>query len=378
MTEPLATKDNESWVRNPHYTFVRCSNDEIFAKHGRRSLFSEMVRDDARNGVLADIVDYLSQERLLSDLRQTFSRVATNDLVELLDWLADRGIIVNGSSAERRIDAYLRATGTLESSLANIKIGIVGGGAVGMRVARSLIEFGIGHIRQLSGVMIESIEDARVVRFDLPGEVIPINSATALEEHVLDTNSDGEYCAISGDENDSEQIKSVFEDIDLGLVALDRFSPSALHTANEVAIELNRTWLFVYVDGSEISVGPVFVPGQTPCYLELAIQDDAGMKWRGQAWLYNEKQNDLKSDLQGSSQSVSGALSTMVPCHADVAAGIVSREVIRLLTSKTSALQSRNLHISFEDLEFVYSNVMRLPRCPACSVARAPYRSTFF
>ena len=125
-------------------------------------------------------------------------------------------------------------------------------------------------------------------------------------------------------------------------------------------------------------MGPVFVPGQTPCYLELAIQEDAGMSWRGQAWLYNEKKNEMTSDRQSSLRSISGALSTMIPCHADVAAGIVSREVIRLLTANKSALQSRNLHISFEDLEFVYSNVMRLPRCPACSVARAPYRSTFF
>ena len=378
MTEQLATKDDVRWVRNPHYTFIRCSDDEVFAKHGRRSLFSEMVRDDTHNGVLADIVDYLSQERLLSDLRQTFSQVDKDDLVELIGWLADRGIIVNGSGSGSRIDAYLRATGTMESSLANVRIGIVGGGAVGMRVARSLIEFGVGRVRQLSGVVIESVEDARVARVDLPAEVIPINSATALEEHVLDANSDGEYCAISGDESDSEQIKSVFEAVDLGIVALDRFSPSALHTANEVAIELNRTWLFVYVDGSEISVGPVFVPGKTPCYLELAIQDDAGMKWRGQAWLYNEKKNDVASDLRRSSHSISGALSTMIPCHADVAAGIASREVLRLLTSKKSALQSRNLHTSFEDLEFVYSNVMRLPRCPACSVSRAPYRSTFF
>ncbi len=378
MTEQHATKDNENWVRNPHYTFMRCSDDEVFAKHGRRSLFSEMVRDDGNNGVLANIVDYLSQDRSLSDLRQKFPRVDKDDLMELLGWLADRGIIVNGYGSERRIDAYLRATGTSDASLANVRIGVVGGGAVGMRIARSLAEFGIGYIRQLSGVTIESIDDARVVRFDLPAAVIPINSATALEEHVLDAGADGEYSAISGDESDSEQIKSVFDDVDFGIVALDRFSPSMLHTANEVAIELDRTWLFVYVDGSEISMGPVFVPGQTPCYLELAIQDDAGMKWRGQAWLYNEKKNDMTSALQGNSEPVSGALSTMLPCHADVAAGIVSREVLRLLTSNKSALQSRNLHTSFEDLEFVYSNVMRLPRCPACSVARAPYRSTFF
>ena len=378
MTGQSATKNNESWVQNPHFTFIRCSDDEVFAKHGRRSLFSEMVRDDAHNGVLANVVDYLSQERSLSDLQQEFSRVSKDDLDELLGWLTDRGIIVNGYSSESRIDAYLRVTGALEPALANVRIGIVGGGAVGMRVARSLAEFGIGRIRQLSEVVIESVEDARVVRIDLPAEVIPINSATALEEHVLGANSDHEYSAISGDEGDSEQIKSVFEDVDLGIVALDRFSPSALHTANEVAIELERTWLFVYVDGSEISMGPVFVPGQTPCYLELAIQDDAGMKWRGQAWLYNEKRNDMASDRQSRAQSVAGALSTIIPCHADVAAGVVSRELLRLLTANKSALQSRNLHASFEDLEFVYSNVMRLPRCPACSVFRAPYRSTFF
>ena len=277
------------------------------------------------------------------------------------------------------MDTYLRATGTAESSsLADVKIGIVGGGAVGVRLARCFADFGIGRIRQLSGVTIASSEDARIVRVAVPPEVIPINSATVLEKYLIETDFHGEYCAISGAENEPEQMRSVFDDVDLGVVALDSFSPDSLHTANEVAINLDRTWLFVYVDGSEISMGPVFVPGETPCYLDLAIQEDAGLRWRGQSWLYNEKKNDLMKETESSVGCEHGTLSTMIPCHADVAAGILSREVLRLLTTKSSSLQSRNLQISFEDLEFVYSNVMALPRCPACSASRAPYRSTFF
>lgn len=379
MTDQIATKDNKNWVRNPHYIFIRCSDDEIFAKHGRRSLFSEVVRDDARNGVLADVVDYLSQERSLIDLERTFATVNREDMVELLRWLSDRGIVVNSSGHQSRVCNYVRATGTAEyPSLADVGIGIVGGGAVGVRLARCFSDFGVGRIRQLSGVTIQSSEGARVVRLDVPADSMPINSAKALEEFVLNVDFEGEYCAVSGDENDATKMRSVFDDVDLAVVALDSFSPDALHTANEIAIELDRTWLFVYVDGSEISLGPVFVPGETPCYLELAIQEDAGLHWRGQSWLYNEKKNELVSRLQDTTESAHSRLSTMIPCHADVAAGIASREVLRLMTSKTSSLRSRNLQISFEDLEFVYTNVMALPRCPACSVLRAPYRSTFF
>lgn len=379
MTGELKTKDNDTWVRNPHFTFVRCNDNEVLAKHGRRSLFSEIVRDDAHNGVLADVVDYLSQERLFSDLEQTFSSVNREDLAELMHLLADRGVIVHGNGMQGRMDSYLRATGTVESSsLAEFKIGIVGGGAVGVRLARCFADFGIGRIRQLSGVAIASSDDARTVRLAVPPKAIPINTATVLEKDLLAMGFDGEYYAISGAENEPEHMRSVFDDVDLGVVALDSFSPDSLHTANEVAISLDRTWLFVYVDGSEISMGPVFVPGETPCYLDLAIQEDAGLRWRGQSWLYNEKKNDLMRETGSSTGSAHGTLSTMIPCHADVAAGIVSREVLRLLTTKSSSLQSRNLQISFEDMEFIYSNVMTLPRCPACSGSRAPYRSTFF
>ena len=379
MTTDLETKQNMTWVRNPHYEFIRCNDNEIFAKHGRRSLFSEIVRDDAHNGVLADVIDYLSQERSLSDLEQTFASVDKSDLAELLSWLSDRGIVVSGPAPQGRIDSYLRATGTpAPPSLKNVSIGIVGGGAVGLRLARCCADFGVGHIRQLSGVTLASVDDARIVRFAVPPDSTPINSAEALEAHVRETGFGGEYYAISGDENDAAQIRSVFDDVDLGVVALDSFSPDSLHTTNEIAIDLERTWLFVYVDGSELSMGPVFVPGETPCYLELAIQEDAGMQWRGQSWLYNERKNDLVNEPDSCTRPVSGTLSTMIPCHADVAAGIASREVLRLLTTTRSSLQSRNLRISFEDLEFVYSNVMALPRCPACSASRAPYRSTFF
>jgi len=379
VTADLETEQNMTWVRNPHFEFIRCNDNEIFAKHGRRSLFSEIVRDDAHNGVLADVIDYLSQERLLGDLERTFANVGKNDLAELLSWLADRGIVVNGPAPQSRIDTYLRATGTpAPLSLENVSVGIVGGGAVGLRLARCCADFGIGRIRQLSGVTLASADDARVVRFAVPPDSTPINSAKALQEHVLETGFRGEYYAISGDENDASQIRSVFEDVDLGIVALDSFSPDSLHTTNEIAIDMERTWLFVYVDGSELSMGPVFVPGETPCYLELAIQEDAGMQWRGQSWLYNERKNEPVSEPDSCARPVPSALSTMIPCHADVAAGIVSREVLRLLTTTRSSLQSRNLRISFEDLEFVYSNVMALPRCPACSASRAPYRSTFF
>ena len=379
VTEELKTKGTDTWVRNPHFTFVRCNDNEVLAKHGRRSLFSEIVRDDAHNGVLADVVDYLSQERMFGDLEQTFSRVDREDLAKLVHWLSDRGVVVHGNGAQGRMDSYLRATATAEtSSLAEVKIGIVGGGAVGVRLARCFADFGVGRIRQLSGVTIASLDDARTVRFAVPPEAIPINTVKALEKDLIAMGFDGEYWAISGAENEPENMRSVFDDVDLGVVALDSFSPDSLHSANEVAISLDRTWLFVYVDGSEISMGPVFVPGETPCYLDLAIQEDAGLRWRGQSWLYNERKNDLMRGTGTSTGSEHRVLSTMIPCHADVAAGIVSREVLRLLTTNSSSLQSRNLQISFEDMEFIYSNVMMLPRCPACSGSRAPYRSTFF
>ena len=86
-------------------------------------MFSEIVRDDARSGILANVIDYLSQERLLSDLERTFASV-DRMIWQSAEWLSARGIVVNGPAPPGRIDTYPAGYGTpVPPPLGNVSIG---------------------------------------------------------------------------------------------------------------------------------------------------------------------------------------------------------------------------------------------------------------
>ncbi len=367
------------WMLNPHCVVIRCNNDEILIRHSKRSLFSDIVRDVGASGVLADVVELLSEAKTIPDI-QGLVEVNEADLTHLLGYLESRGVVVRIDQTISVADFYTRLLKgrRLADSTGSVTIGIVGGGVLGTRIAMHIAEFGFSEIIQLSGVSVQSPEEYSALRLSPQLETPAVNSAHALKNHLIERGFDGSYTPVEGDEHDVDQIRSVFARSDFCIVALDHFSPDALHTSNDVAIDQGRRWLFVYLDGSEIAMGPVFVPGETPCYLELSIQQDAALNYRGQSWLYNEK---LNSNGRGAREAPAHELVSPrvgISAHVDIASGFASSEILNLFASGTSALLGRTLHISLEDLGFEHANVMTLPRCPACSRLRGPYRSTFY
>ncbi|MYK87160.1 MAG: hypothetical protein F4018_01745, partial [Acidobacteria bacterium] len=54
-------------VLNPHLRVVQCGNDELLVKHGLRSRFSTLLRDDGRTGLLAVVVRAFREPSTLAD-----------------------------------------------------------------------------------------------------------------------------------------------------------------------------------------------------------------------------------------------------------------------------------------------------------------------
>ena len=373
----------DKWMVNPHSLVVRCSNDEVVVRSGAQPKFTRVVRDPEENGVLADAVEMLSTGCTVAELVESLSSRPGDITEEFVSGLVqnleqERLIVkVNGLNPVSSHLAFAFGNDN-ERELPNKVIGIVGGGGVGVRLANHLMHYAVKKVKHLSNATLESSRVTGTLGFPYnPQADTSVNSARWMEESLSFKNRTGEherkYQAFEGNETDKGLLRNIFADTDLVVVALDQFSPSILHTVNEVAIELGKQWIFGYVDGGETYVGPLFTPGETACYLELVIQRDAMLPQRGQRshrgvnWLFNEKLN----------KSEDIARPSLVPAHIDVVAGIITQEVITFLVSGKCALMSRTLYISLETLEFSHSNVLNLPRCPACSMNNATYRSTF-
>jgi bacteriocin biosynthesis cyclodehydratase domain-containing protein len=124
----------------------------------------------------------------------------------------------------------------------------------------------------------------------------------------------------------------------------------------------------LYTDGSEALVGPLYVPGETCCYNEFEIQHEAtlvGMK--DNYLLYKEALSEGR--LDGSHLAL--------PPYLNAAAALAATGVLRFLLSGKSFLVGRCTRLDFERMSVDYEEVMRLPRCPACSPRRPGHRHLF-
>ncbi len=48
VSEPA--NENTVWILNPYLHVIRCSANEFVVRHGGRSRFSQIIRDDGRTG----------------------------------------------------------------------------------------------------------------------------------------------------------------------------------------------------------------------------------------------------------------------------------------------------------------------------------------
>ena len=359
-----------TWMLNPHYSVIRCNSDEVLLKHSRRSSFSESLTDDMRTGMLANLVELLQEPRTLSSIAE-LTGMPDDTISSVVTSLQTKGIAirVDGNSVPPIMYLQMLKPTLDPSSLAEKSICIVGGGLLAARIVNHLATYGVS-LAHLSSYEISCYDELRTYGIPASGTRLPEKATTLIKRNLKQLGVTTDYRVVDGLERDTSNLTPLIISSDLTVVALDVFSPALLHTANEIAIREEKPWMFAYLDGSEISIGPIMMPGDGPCYLELAIQQDAALKHRGHSWLYSERMNQVKE--------TTASYLRVVPAHVDIAAGLTASEAIRWAVLRSSALMGRSLHISLETLQFNHANVMRLPRCPACARIRAPYRATFF
>lgn len=342
-------------VRNPYLTVVQCTDDEVLLRHGARSRYSRVLRDDGRHRVLGPLLRAFERPRLSEDVVEPLSdRAGKEEIGGLIEQLAQDGVLVpEGSGTYQMYRSVIG--GRPVRALEQAAVGLIGLGTVGSRLATQLAELGAGQVRGLA---------AGTGTGGGGGDGDGTFAAEAAGAgHPAVERLDG---GLEGPEGE-KALESLLDDSDLVVLALDGFRPSVLHRLNRTAVAAGRPWLPVYADGSELIVGPLVVPGESACYNEHEIQHESSRALRREFQIYSEELSDRTVD----------DLPPLLPPYASIAASWAAIGITSFLTDGSSFLVGRAIRVDFERLEITQEHVLRLPRCPVCTEHRPSFRHPF-
>lgn len=336
--DPIAVETATSYVLNPSLRVMRCSDDELLVKHGTRALFSEIVSDDERRHLLGRIADRLRRPGTLAELEAegVFAPEEAEATGQILAYLRDRGVVTDASHSLSQV--YLDTVVGGTPRLREATVAILGSGAMARQVATRMA----------------ALEPGRLV---MAAERPPAIEAPA---HV-------EVVARETDLTDDGAVRAVLEGAGLALAALDVWSPRALHAVNAGAITGRTPWMPAFFDGGEAIVGPACIPGESACYFEYEIQQEASLGLRDEYHLYKETLADEGAEPR----------SLILAPFVDIAAGLAVTAALKFLATGRTFTVNRAVHVDLERGSIDYQDVFRLPRCPACAGLRPPQRHLF-
>jgi bacteriocin biosynthesis cyclodehydratase domain-containing protein len=307
----------------------------------------------------------------LDDLvaEQVISETDIEPARKLLAYLQTRNVVIAPDADLNSVYLQTLAKGPAASAgIGEYRVGMAGCGQVGRRIASHLASFGPGLLILADDRPPDHRQNGHDGGSQNGGEGRgDARSYVDVLRRRLRAGGCAAVEARSGSLTDDGALTDLFKSSDLGVAALDCVSPRMLHHVNSIAVQERKPWCSVYMDGSEAVVGPIYVPGETSCYLEFELQSDASVALRDEHFLYREYLEQLPA---------TGTRPVLEP-YADVAAGMASAAILQFLVRGQSFAVNRATRIDFERMSIDYQDVLRLPRCPACGLDRGAYRHVF-
>lgn|GEM_PF-2555214 len=126
---------------------------------------------------------------------------------------------------------------------------------------------------------------------------------------------------------------------------------ASLLQLNAFSLATGTPWLPIISDAAEITLGPLIVPGRSPCLVCLRVRAEAL--------------------APGPVRLLRVGSRPMLPAAVQAAAGVAVVEVLKsLLGADRPAIEERLIRIHLRTLAWTRADVLRLPRCPACASVR--------
>ncbi len=334
---------------------VILNENEVLIQHGTRSRPSELLRDTELRGFLGPLMARLVESPATAeDLRQLGQPAHQTDVQQMLDDLLAVGILA--PAAEDLLSAYLRYSFGAATPLVGRSAVLVGAGPLGARIGAGLLQHGLGSLTVLDSRQTDEVWN----RF-APLGVQANGAAPAAQALVAALGTNGgprervRVCEVGFDDLDG--LEREIGRHDLLVAAFERPHLRLLHLINRVCLQLEKPWLLAQIDGSFGIAGPLFSPPDTACYNCFRTLLDTTVPSKDMAERYR------RHLANGRDPSFFPGL----PAHCDLVAGYTTLGAVHFLARRTSFLLGRALMLDFGVMGLDLEDVLRLPRCPACS-----------
>ena len=358
----MQVRDDARYIVNPYLAIVRCTGDELLVRHGSRSTYSRVLLDEGRRNLLGRVLAAFETPTAPDTAAAKFD--GDDGVLEIIDRLVHERVIID--EREHLPSVYLSlGSGGEATPLHAVSVGLYGLGPLGAVIGRQLAAMGVGHVTGVDDRIV-SERDALFLAATV-GRASP--GASLAENFTASMTAAGLPGAVgrAGLLDDEDDLVELVEANDVTVAAFEAFRPTLLHAVNHAAIAAGKPWLPVHADGSEAIIGPLVVPGRSPCFNEFEVQHEASRTLRSEYLLYKEQLEH--QPLVGSYQ--------LVPPLASLVASWAVVGLLPFLLTGSSHLVGKALRVDFERAEITQERILRLPRCPACSSLRPDYRHPF-
>ncbi len=148
------------------------------------------------------------------------------------------------------------------------------------------------------------------------------------------------------------------ENIDILIYSEDIPTSEELRKINKYCIDNNISWINLKIGELKFQVGPLVVPNETACYECATNRINGNLNYYEEEKAYENYKNLEKENVKV----------FMNDMFINIAVNITVWEVVKYLTKIYSAVSTGRI-IFFDGLsmELSTSNILKMPKCPACS-----------
>jgi adenylyltransferase/sulfurtransferase len=322
------------------------------------------------------VVPLLDGRHTLEEIQASAGDVfRPEDLGECLDVLGGQGVIVEADIPAPHVPAAERmapqlnlfrdlAPGLdLQARLTRATVAVLGLGGAGTATAMALGSAGVGTVRCVDWLSLTptDIYWSPFLGADRVGE----NRAEAAARAVRSGAPEVSVPVDAGALDSEDDIRRAIGGADYAVCCLDSSQSNLIFKLNRVCLADGVRWCAGSSAGIEITAGPAFQPGASPCYVCYRMRAVACAGNPEEAFAYEKYLDRRRRDDSATRESL--------VFGAGLVANLVGLEVVKTLTGIAEpSLVGRIVTIRLSDLAIERHTVLRKPWCPACFAPAEP------
>jgi len=317
---------------NPSFIPVLLNEDTVHLRAGPWDGPVKTIRDPEKGGQLGSLFDALDGRTHVVDLLDAIAPEQQSDVAELLLELHDSAIIYDD---QNRTETWPHLSIKPDfrndpEPLDNHSVLIITVGDIGRQVSEDLVSFGLNDVQVASPSWTEEVEND------------PGTPSIDLNDHSLD---------------------ELLTSVSFVVLCADRPCRDLFQRVNQAAIESGTPWVSGQVLGCNGVVGPAVFPGETACYacFERRLLSNVPNPEACKRYLESGPNTSKTTDYS----------------LARTVAGYLGMDVLHLLAFGSGYTAGRILTIDATTLTFGADDVLRVPRCEACSDHGSASRTQF-